>query len=153
MRTARAIRITTTGEVDIREQHTNLADLQIVVGGLLESLTLAEDGTHMYLDEEGKFKTFHRPNMLATLLADHYHPGFSRRDIIVGDVVVLGMGADGEEADVSQDVIDLVTGLAEGLRTPPCSANVGGDPASGCDNDALRGSDLCARHAEEAGER
>lgn len=152
-RTVAALIISTDGQVRAVDTLPNLAALQKVVGGYLECLTLRENpNVHMYLNEEGKLDGL-PGNRLATELAEHYIPGFASHDIICGDVVLLGSTRDGEEDHLPEDVFATVNQIREALGTPPCSANVGGDPASGCDNDALRGSDLCARHAEEAGER
>lgn len=152
-RTVAALIISTDGQVRAVDTLPNLAALQKVVGGYLECLTLRESpNVHLYCNEEGKLDGL-PGNRLATELAEHYIPGFARHDIICGDVIVLGSTTDGEEADVPQDVEDTAHDIQRLLLAPQCSANVGGDPAGGCDNFALPGSDLCARHAEEAGER
>lgn len=153
MKTVRGVHITTDGEVTTVDIRTNLAELQAIVGGHLECLTLWENpNIHMYLNEEGKLDGL-AVSELATLVAANYIPGFARHDFICGDVILLGGTTDGEEADLPVDVFTTVEDIRAGWAPAMCSANVGGDPAGGCENDALRGSDLCARHAEEAGER
>lgn len=111
---ARAIVIPTSGEVELREIATDLASLQAIVGGWIESVTFTEE-VHLYCDEEGKFKGA-EPNRVATWFAASMLPGWD--DVIMGPVVVLGMTPDGEEADVPAEIVELFRRASIGTGEP-----------------------------------
>ena len=87
----------------------DLATLQRLVGGTIE--VLGRDGWHAYLNDEGKLLGL-PVNRLAT---DVLFTGSGHRDVIVGDVVLLGDHPGGGEASVPADVLDRV--LARGPET------------------------------------
>lgn len=114
--TVSALSITDRSEIQVTPIRPILADLQAEVGGFLECVTLDEAGTHMYLDEEGKISG-KRINVLASLVVEHFKPGFMSHDVIVGDVILLGMTSAGEEADLPLDVVELVTLMRETMQS------------------------------------
>jgi hypothetical protein len=98
--------VLTPGELpDVREVDAGLAALQQLVGGPLEAIRLDDEGTHMYVNEEGKQRRTVVINETATGLAVR-QGRIDRHDIVVGTVVVLGANSD-EEADCPQWVIDM----------------------------------------------
>lgn len=104
--TVKALVITADGMVEARVIVPDLDTLQAIVGGLIECVSLASD-CHLYCSEEGKLDGL-PVNAAATMLVEHCRPGFMSRDVIVGDVVVLGSSPDGEEADVPPRMVFLV---------------------------------------------
>jgi hypothetical protein len=100
----KAIKITSVGSVEIvDDDFNNYNVLSDHVGGFIEYLYLSE-GTHAYIDEEGKLKGL-QPNPRATeLFAHRLLPG----DYIVGPMLLLGDDGEGSEADVPQEMIDHV---------------------------------------------
>lgn len=96
--------------VEVLEVEPSLAGLQHLVGGFIECVAL-DDELHGYCNEEGKLDGL-RINVRATRLVETYRPGFMAHDVIVGDFIVLGMTADGAEADVStKGLVDISTRL------------------------------------------
>lgn len=79
--------------------------LQQLVGGWIEAVSTADSTWHAYCNEEGKIERLPL-NVRATRLARLLGWDHSRRDVLVGDVVFLGDGPEGAEADVP----DLVVG-------------------------------------------
>lgn len=116
MKPVRALMITDSGIFGVGEINAELEPLQALVGGSIECVTL-DAKTHMYCDEEGKLN--HKPiNRVATLLAEHFRPGFTQHDVMVGDVVILGSTPSGNEGSVPQRVIDLVASLPGASNDP-----------------------------------
>lgn len=109
--TVTALIITGTSPVEVRRIEPTLDALQELVGGDIEAVTLDKE-THLYIDDEGKFRENPVVNQVATALVERFHPGFSRRDVIMGTAVVLGGTDDGEEADVPAS-IRAMFGLAD----------------------------------------
>ena len=98
--------------VERTEIEDELDVLQGIVGGNIEAVYLSRvhgDGTHMYINEEGKFIDACLPNSIATRLAREH--GWIGNDIIMGDVVILGDGEDGEEGNVADWVFDAIARL------------------------------------------
>lgn len=95
--TTNALRITAGGEV-LPVALDDLADFQRIVGGYVETVTLPDIDTVIWLNEDGKLLGL-PANRVATLLAKD--AGLMPGDVIVGDVVVTG-GADdnGDETDL-----------------------------------------------------
>ena len=83
------------------EVDKTLETLQMIVGGLIVEVYIdrehGNDGTHMYVNEEGKFRGLPF-NSQATILARLNH-GIPDWDVISGDVVILGDGGGGREGD------------------------------------------------------
>lgn len=71
---------------------------ETIGGGWLEAIT--RDDWHMYVDEEGLLKELPQ-NQRASKLA---------RRTLVGDAIVLGHTAQGDEANVPKKVLDAVAG-------------------------------------------
>lgn len=113
--TIKALIIRPDCEYGIAEIEPTLSALQGIVGGYIKNVPLhlvapLSEEAHLYCNEEGKLDRL-PVNPLATALVEHYRPGFTLRDVIVGTVVVLGSrGA--EEGDVPQDVIDTLSALS-----------------------------------------
>lgn len=78
---------------------------QQLVGGWIEAISTADSTWHAYCNEEGKIERLPL-NARATRLARILGWDRSHRDVLCGDVVFLGDGPDGAEADVP----DLVVG-------------------------------------------
>lgn len=85
-----------------------LEQLQAEVGGFIEGLTGTE--VVFYLNEEGKYQGL-PPNRVGTALVEHFYPGFSQRDVIVGNLLVLGQGSGGNEASVPEHIVKMVKSL------------------------------------------
>lgn len=71
----------------------DLETLQGIVGGPIEFIFVTE-GVHAYCHEEGKYEGL-PANPLATRMS-----GLAGVDVVVGTVVFLGDGPDGEEGDL-----------------------------------------------------
>lgn len=76
--------------------------LQAVVGGYIECVTMDDGQWHLYCNEEGKLDGL-PINVSATAFA--HHMGWPRGDVLVGRVILLGNGRDGEEADLPASVL------------------------------------------------
>ncbi|ROR76078.1 protein of unknown function [Plantibacter flavus] len=115
--TRKALRITTDERLELIEVPTSdaLLTLQRAVGGFIEILDIAPD-LSMVLDEEGKLKGKPR-NDIAIRLIHHFAVPLQPGDLIVGDVVLMGIDAsvdmdDGDsEADVPDSAIELLARL------------------------------------------
>lgn len=82
----------------------------LIGGGWLEGVSSGGGGWHGYCDEEGKLKRLpvnDRASSLAHRLG--WDPG--RNDVLCGDVIFLGDGPDGTEADVPTLVLDQAANL------------------------------------------
>lgn len=103
-----ALMIPVAGKPYTREVRGELRDLQELIGGHLEAVTLDEGGdAALYFDEEGKLKgRGHNP--VATALVDHFYPGFRTRDFIAGDALLVGSNEEGDEVDAPESVQSLV---------------------------------------------
>jgi len=86
--------------------------LQATVGGYIEVFSSGNSHSdwHGYCNEEGKIQAL-RPNTVATKFA--HKLGWPRGDILVGNVIFLGNGLDGDEADVPEWLIEEFTKFAE----------------------------------------
>ena len=87
---------------------TSLAERQGLVGGLIEPLDLVEPPACMYMNEEGK--QLELPvNRRATLLAWVHNRDFRYRDVIVGDVLLVGRAdKHGQDTTVPDEFIELI---------------------------------------------
>lgn len=95
----KGVKITTDKQVTDVDCN-NLADYQAVVGGLIEPLPLPRFGGDVILNEEGKLIGLPF-NSIATDVA-LLSGGLDPRDVIVGDVVVMGpVDGRGEMTDVT----------------------------------------------------
>lgn len=75
------------------------------VGGLIELVTLdIEMGVGCYINEEGKM--YRLPVNVAGSKACHKHQRIFASDWISGNMVIVGLGEDGEEASVPDGFID-----------------------------------------------
>lgn len=93
----------------VEEISGDLRSLQKLVGGYLEAVHLDWEGTHVYVNEEGRLRQM-PVNLAATALAQQ--SGKLPLDtVLVGPVVVLGGHLiSGNEADCPQHVIDMILG-------------------------------------------
>jgi hypothetical protein len=97
-KTVRAIIIESGGYGYPSIIHDSLPTLQGLVGGYIQGLPCGDDA-HAYINDEGKFDPLTcKPNMGATRFA-HEFIGIAPDDWIAGTMVILGNGANGEEAD------------------------------------------------------
>ena len=94
--------------IDIDGEYQQLSD---TVGGYIESLYIptVPIGAHAYINEDGKMLGLSM-NPFATIVG-HELIGISPSDYIAGNMIVLGDGEDGEEADVPQTVVDSIMNL------------------------------------------
>lgn len=68
-------------------------------------------GCHGYCDEEGKLNN--KPvNVAATAIAQHY--GFTKDDVLCGDVIFLGEDEDGNEVDLPQPILNEIVEWRDG---------------------------------------
>lgn len=77
-------------------KHFTLEEMQTFVGGYIEALEL-NDGTVMYLNEEGKLNELPY-NLVADQIA-HQLTGIAWTDGIVGDVLIATRAETGDEED------------------------------------------------------
>ena len=103
----RALILPTGGRPYLTRLAPTLQAIQAVIGGPLEVVALGATA-HLYVDEDGKYRTDPVLNPTATTLVNHFHPGFSSRDVIVGTAIALGTGSDGEETDCPPAIAALV---------------------------------------------
>ena len=68
---------------------TSLEDRQQLVGGLIQGIDLADPPARLYCNEEGKVLELPM-NKRATLLLWAHNPAFRYRDVLVGDVFLVG---------------------------------------------------------------
>ena len=89
--------------------HPDLATLTAIIGGPLEAVRLSADA-HAYCDEEGKLLR-KLLNPAATALWHQTVPEATGRDILTGDVIILGeTSPSAGEGDCPQWPIDAVVG-------------------------------------------
>lgn len=105
----KALKISADGTmktVDLsQDDSTRLTQMQQAVGGYIEFVDLTED-VSLVLDEEGKLKRS-PANRIASWIADAYTaliPG----DVIVGDVLLVGVSADRDTAPLPNYILELV---------------------------------------------
>lgn len=67
----------------------DLADYQTAVGGYIEEISINPSRLTMFANEEGKMKGL-PVNKRATILWWLHNPGARHRDVLVGDVVLIG---------------------------------------------------------------
>lgn len=82
-------------------QEVNTEDprtMQTLVGGYIEAVTLPGYSARMYVNEDG-LRLQMRPNHIASLLATHG---------IVGTAVVVGTGAEPNDAPVPEELLDVL---------------------------------------------
>ncbi|QXT64196.1 DUF3846 domain-containing protein [Tessaracoccus palaemonis] len=94
------------GEPEVRT-YASLKEYQTAVGGLIEAIDVPDLGITIYINEEGLLR--HLPfNSTASFLW-WYHVPQSRKAMLVGDAVIVGMpDENGDSTDVPQKVVDLV---------------------------------------------
>ncbi len=68
---------------------TSLEDRQELVGGLIQRIDLTDPPARLYCNEEGKVMELPM-NKRATLLLWAHNPAFRYRDVLVGDVYLVG---------------------------------------------------------------
>ena len=102
MTTARALLVTPDGSLRHLDVDTSLSSLQAIVDGPIEYVFVTY-GVHAYCNEEGKLRDNLPPNPTATLLA-----GRLGVDMLMGSVIFLGDGPDGEEGDLPQEWLDIL---------------------------------------------
>lgn len=103
MKAVKALYVLEASVAAVVDVEPTLEQLKVAVGGWLEGVSGADADWHAYCDEEGKLKG-KSPNVAATRLARSL--GWPIGDVIVGDVIFLGNGSDGQEADVPATVLD-----------------------------------------------
>lgn len=91
------------GSFRIIETPGKLDDLQGLVGGYLEAVTL--ENFHIYLNEEGKMQGL-PPNGESSLMLEHYLPGFTAHDTLVGPVLWLASTDSGDSASCPIEIIN-----------------------------------------------
>lgn len=86
----------------------DLAGMQAAVGGYIEIVDLGPLMASLVVDEEGKLKS--TPiNRRATLLFWLLFPSARQRDVIVGDVLIVGHpDKDGNTTDAPANVVELL---------------------------------------------
>lgn len=87
----KGILIKTTGDMEVVEYENELKTLQEYVDGYIDYVNIF-DNVDMIINDEGKIKGL-EPNYIATQLF--------RYDIIVGDVLVVGIGDEGENISLT----------------------------------------------------
>lgn len=100
----KAMIVTSGGKIHVTEIEADLATLQALVGGPIE-FVYVEHGVHAYCNEEGKFRADLAPNLVATSMI----PLLASHDIVMGDVVFLGEGLNGDEGNVPEHFISKYT--------------------------------------------
>lgn len=101
----RALIVPVEGPVEAKEIEGDLNSVKRIVGGWIEIVS-GPGRWHLYCNEEGKIMGLapnYRANDLAQALGAYLNPF----DLIVGDVVFLGDGPEGQEADVPQAVLAM----------------------------------------------
>jgi len=108
--TLRTLVVHTDGSHEVTQVEDQLTALQAAIGGgWIEGVSSAIDADwHAYCDEEGKLKGLPM-NLVATTLA--HALGWIADDVLVGDVIFLGNGEDGAEADVPERVIQTLNNM------------------------------------------
>lgn len=104
------------GEADLQKITGDLDTLSGIVGGYIEAFSPMTDehgAWRGYCNEEGKIEGLPM-NIPATMFcAQLGWGGYASGDFLVGSVVLLGMDAAGNEADVPQQVIDAALEATE----------------------------------------
>lgn len=103
----RTLIIKTDGTIVVGDNTVNLAFLQKTVDGYIEAISYP--GWHAYCNEEGKLLSLPL-NVKATQLARAL--GWDEDDVLVGDVIFLGDTHDGDEADVTDHVLQTLDNLS-----------------------------------------
>ena len=100
MSTVKALIVEPDGSMRHADIKGDLDTLSGIVNGYIEYIFVTE-GVHAYLNEEGKLHPGFAPNPVATRLA-----GLWGVDMILGSVVFLGDGLEGEEGDLPAEWLD-----------------------------------------------
>ena len=87
----------------VRTDHLTVADVASAVNGQPGIVLLDGTPAFLYINEYGRY-TGDGPNPRATRLVDRYIPGFANLDMIMGDAVLLGLDADGFDANLPADI-------------------------------------------------
>jgi hypothetical protein len=103
MRTVKGLVVPASGQPEVRHLTADIETLQGIVGGCIEAVALADVSAHAYCNEEVKLLGL-PVNQTATALTETLMPGFAHH-VLCGDVVFLGDGPHGEEADVPPAVL------------------------------------------------
>lgn len=110
--------------LEIREI-TGLKDLQQAVDGWIEAVDIPQFGVTIYVNEEGLVRRLPF-NSRASFLWWHHEPR-SRRAMLVGDVIMVGLRDEiNDYADVPSEVLDVLTtvqSFAVVLRLSEASAS------------------------------
>ena len=99
----KAIVIKQDGTIENVEIESGLDSLQEAVGGMIEALQLTPE-VHAYIDEEGKLKG-KGVNVMASMLCKKLEIGLMPGDMIVGDMILLGTGTEGDSIDIPDNFI------------------------------------------------
>ena len=99
----KAIAIRQDGTIENIEIESGLDSLQKAVGGYIEALQMTPE-VHAYIDEEGKLKG-KGVNVMASMLCKKLEIGLMPGDMIVGDMILLGTGTEGDSIDIPEDFI------------------------------------------------
>ena len=85
---------------------TSLEDRQELVGGLIQAIDLADPPARLYCNEEGKVLELPM-NKRATLLLWAHNPAFRYRDVLVGDVYLVGpVGRHSTDTSVPDEYVE-----------------------------------------------
>ena len=96
------LRLPSDGELEVRDDFDgSLEAYQDAVGGYIEMTQVVVPGVAAYVNEEGKLNGLPL-NVFATHLLKY--PG----DMIVGDMLLVGMGEDGDDASIPPGTLKFV---------------------------------------------
>jgi hypothetical protein len=70
-------------------EHKRLEDMQRLVGGYIQLLSLLEPAAQMYINEDGKVYRLPVNDRATTILWGH-NPVYAGRDFVVGDAFIIG---------------------------------------------------------------
>ncbi|MEV0895263.1 DUF3846 domain-containing protein [Actinoplanes sp. NPDC049802] len=105
-RQVRVVIIPTGATEPIQDTRISGASLGTVVGGTAGLLSLPGTTAQLYCNDNGRQLQL-PPNPRATRFVTHFIPHFARADMILGPAVIIGVGDDGYEGDIPDDVADL----------------------------------------------
>lgn len=97
----KGIKLLVSGKYEIVEIEDNYKELQEIVGGLIEFVSIG-DGIDIVINEEGKIMGL-EPNFIATALFDF-------KDLLVGDAIIVGVDySTGETISLTDAQIETLT--------------------------------------------
>src|SRR6266436_10147703 len=113
MKKIKCLLIKTNEKVQVIEIPNELSQLQSLVNGNIEGIFTSK-GVHCYVNEDGIYKNM-IPNTLATrfLLVHLGRMPMTKAGLILGPMIVLGDGKEGDEESVPEWVIDEVRSMCK----------------------------------------